>query len=84
MPHVLEMFHLAQQDRVAHVKIGRGGIETGLDAQRAAELEPLRKILLANDLGEAFFQVRQLFGYGKHFHHCRLEVCGFLFSWLLF
>ena len=31
---VLKMFHLAQQHGVAQVQIGRGGIETGLDAQR--------------------------------------------------
>jgi hypothetical protein len=49
------------------VQIRRGWIETGLDAQWPAQLEPLGKILLANDLDEAFSQVVKLFGYGKHF-----------------
>ena len=35
---ILEVLHLAEQDGVAQVQIGRGGIEAGLDAQRAALL----------------------------------------------
>ena len=32
---VLKMLHLAQQDRVAQVQVGRGGVEAGLDAKGA-------------------------------------------------
>ena len=35
---VLKVLHLAQQDGVAQVQVGRGGIEAGLDAQGAARL----------------------------------------------
>ena len=34
MAQILEVLHLAQQDGVAQVQIGRGGVEAGLDAQR--------------------------------------------------
>jgi hypothetical protein len=54
---VLKMSHFAEQDRVPHMKIGSGGIETGLDPQRPAELQALGQFLLADDLYEAFFQV---------------------------
>lgn len=33
MPQVMKVLHLAQQDGVAEVEIGRGGIEAGFDAQ---------------------------------------------------
>ena len=47
---VLEVLHLAQQDGVAQVQVGRGGVEAGFDAQRpafwrprsAARADPLR------------------------------------------
>ena len=34
-PHVLEVLHFAQQDGVAQVQVGRGGVEADLDPQAA-------------------------------------------------
>jgi hypothetical protein len=55
------MFHLAQQDGVAQVQIGRGGIEAGLHAQRPAGLGGLNQsfaqVFFANDLGQTFLQI---------------------------
>ena len=51
---------------MAQVQIRSRRIEARLDPQRAAQLEPLDQILLADDLEESLFQVRKLFGYGKH------------------
>ena len=34
MSQVLHLAHLVQHDRVAEVNVGRGGVETQLDAQR--------------------------------------------------
>ena len=38
-PEVLELPQLAQRNRMAEVQVGRGGIDTELDAQRPAALE---------------------------------------------
>ena len=38
VPEILKMLHLAKQDGVAEVQVGRSGIEAGLDAQRTAGL----------------------------------------------
>jgi hypothetical protein len=58
---VLEMFHLAQQDGVAQVQVGRGGVEAGFHAQRAAGLRRLHQafaqVFFANDLGQTFLQI---------------------------
>ena len=71
MAEILEMFHLAQQHGVAQMQVGRGGIETGLNAQRPAGLGRLRQafaqVLFANDLRETFLQVSQLLVDGGHF-----------------
>ena len=47
-PKILKMLHLAKQDRVAEMEIGRGRIETGFYAQRAAERQALAQVLFAN------------------------------------
>ena len=47
---ILEMLHLAQQHGVAQVQIGRGGIEAGFHAQRAAGLRGLRSGARADPL----------------------------------
>ena len=60
-PQILKVLHLAQQDGVAQVQIGRGGVEARLHAQRPAGLggehQPLAQILFANDLRHAFAEV---------------------------
>ena len=65
MPEILKMLHLAQQNRVAQVQVGRGGIEAGLDAKRTAVgcglLQALAQVFLANELGQAFLDVGELF-----------------------
>ena len=58
MAQILKMLHLAQQDGVAQMQIGRGGVEAGLHAQRATGsarglYQALAQILFANDLGKA-------------------------------
>ena len=62
---ILKVLHLAQQDGVAQVQVGRGGVEAGLDAQRPVGLggedQPLAQIFLANDLGHALAEVSKLF-----------------------
>jgi acetyl esterase/lipase len=58
------MFHLAQQDRVAEMQIGRRGIEAGFHAQRASGfpgfLEARAEVFFTDQLGESFFQVFEL------------------------
>ena len=69
--HVLKMFQLAQHHGVAEMKIGRGGVDAEIDAQRLAGFERFRELrfqlFFANDFGGAFFQVRELFVYGFEF-----------------
>ena len=70
MAKVLKMFHLAQQDGVAQVQIGRGGVEAGLHAQgptlARGLCQPFAQILFTNDLGEALFEIGELFVDGEH------------------
>ena len=70
MAQVLEMFHLAQQNGVAQVQVGRGGIEAGFHPQRAAGLGRLHQafaqIFFANDLRQTLLQVGHLFVDGGH------------------
>src|SRR5262249_15549524 len=62
---VLEVAHLAQQDGMAEVQIGRGRVEAGLDAQRPAGFRRLHQALaqigFANDLRHSFAEVCELF-----------------------
>ena len=50
MAEVLELPHLVEQHRVAEMQIRRGRIESGLDPQRAAELEARLELLALDDL----------------------------------
>ena len=62
---ILEVLHLADQNRVAEMEVGRGGIEPDFDAQGAAFLlcldEAFAEILLANQLGQTLLDVSDLF-----------------------
>ena len=61
MAEVLKVFELAQQDGVAEVQVGSGGIEAGLDAQGLAGgaglLQLRAQFGFFDDLGRAFFDV---------------------------
>jgi len=65
MSQILEMLHLAEQNGVAEVQVRRSRVEAGFDAQGTAffgaENNALPEILFADQLGEAFFQVKKLF-----------------------
>ncbi len=65
MAEVLELTHLVQQHRVAQVQVRRGGVEAGLDAQRAAFLQARAQILELEDLvGTAADQGKGFFNRG--------------------
>jgi len=54
---VLEVFHLAQQNRVAQMQVRRGGVEAGFDPEFAAVLAArsgARASLFADDLAMPF------------------------------
>ncbi len=74
--HVLEVLELAHDDRVAEVKIGRGGVHAELDAQRPAGLvrllETLAEVGFADDFNRALAQILQLFFNGTESHIARL------------
>ena len=60
VPQVLELPHLVEQHGMAQVQVRRGRVETGLDAQRAAELEPGFQLLALEDfVGAAADQVER-------------------------
>jgi hypothetical protein len=50
VPEVLELPHLVEQHGMAQVQVGRGRVETGLDPQRPAGLEPGLQFLALEDL----------------------------------
>ncbi len=60
VPFILKVLELAQDDGVAEVQIGRGGIDAKLDAQRLARfsraLELRAQLLFTNDLRRALAQ----------------------------
>ena len=62
------MAQLAHQHGVAEVQVGRGGVEAGLDAQRAtgfaALFKALAKVADADDLRRALLEQVHLFVYG--------------------
>src|SRR5262249_47039318 len=68
---ILKVLHLAKQHRVAQVQVGRGGVESGFDTQRTADLEALDEVLLADDFGHTFLEVGDLLGNGNHYSYCR-------------
>ena len=75
MAEVLKVLELAHEHGVAEVKVGRGGIEAGLNAQRRAGLarffEALAEIGDADDFRSAFFeQVELLIDRKKAGHGC--------------
>ena len=49
MAEILELPHLVEQHGVAQVQVGRGGVEAGLDPQRATELEAGLQLLALED-----------------------------------
>src|SRR4030095_2563504 len=57
MAEILEVAQLAQDDRVAQMKIGRGGVEPQLDLERSASLarslELLRELRRPHEVGRA-------------------------------
>ena len=55
MSQVLELPHLVQHHRVADVDVGRGGVQTQLDAQRHAVLLRTCQLLLPFSLRDQFF-----------------------------
>jgi len=64
MPEVLEVFHLAQQDRVPEVQVGRRGIEANFDGQWLSGLrkpfELRAQLAGANDVHASFREICQL------------------------
>jgi len=78
------MFQLAKQDSVAKMKIGSGGIESGLDTKRLARcarlLQFFAQLRLLYDFRGAFLDVRQLFVNGSEgWHACALyEIAAWI------
>jgi len=70
---VLEVFQLAKDHGVAQMNIRRGWVHAQIDAKRLSGLRRLfelrLQILLANDFGDAFFQVGELFFDGFEFRY---------------
>ena len=60
MPEVLKVFHLANQDGVAEVQIGRRGIEADLDGEWTTLRELVAQLAGADHIHAALRQVRQL------------------------
>jgi hypothetical protein len=65
VPHVLKVLELADENCVADVEVGRGGIEAGLHPHGLAGgegvLDALAQVALADDLSGALAQIGQLF-----------------------
>ncbi len=66
MPELLELAHLVDQHRVAHVQIRRRRIESGLDDQRLAALQPNLQPVLRQHLVGASHQFCDLFFHARH------------------
>ena len=93
MAELLEMTQLADEDGMAQVEVGRGGVKAGFDAQRASGLAALFKALAqvgdANDFSCAFLEQIQLFVYGKKRAHIAISIdllkqtmlVGRIFQW---
>ena len=56
MSEILELTKPPQNDRVAEMEIGAGGIDAQFDAERPAEREFLPELRLADDLGSALLE----------------------------
>ena len=82
MPQLLKMPQLPHQHSVAQVQVGRGRVEAGFHAQRAAGLAALFKALAevadADDLGGAFLEQVELVGDGWEGGHVvfKYKVAG--------
>ena len=78
MAELLKVAQLAHQHGVAQVQVGRGGVEAGLDAQRAsgfaALFQALAQIAHADDLRRALLEQVHLFVYGHERAHLVLSV----------
>ena len=53
MPQFLELAHLVHDDGMPEVQVGRGGIESDLDAERDIPRQFLAQILLAHEVHDA-------------------------------
>src|SRR5207245_4493322 len=64
VPHLLEVLHLADDDGMAEVQVGRGGVEADLDRERlrgaAGALQLREKLLRADDLARSLAQIIEL------------------------
>ena len=71
---VLKMLHLTDEDGVAKVEVGSGGVEADFDPEGAAFLidlgEPGAKVLFADQLGQALLDISNLFVDGRPGHPC--------------
>ena len=74
--HVLKVFEFAEDDGVAEVQIGSGGIDAEIDAEGFAGFDGFGELcfqfFFANDFGAAFFEVGELFfnGFEIRGHGC--------------
>ena len=68
MAELLKVAQLAHQHGVAQVQVGRGGVEAGFHAQRAAGFaavfQALAQVADADDLRRALLEQVHLFVYG--------------------
>ncbi len=70
MSALLELPHLVQQHGVSQVQVGRGGIESGLDAQRTLLRQLADEFCLGQDFVGAALVLGQLRGQLLvNFHH---------------
>ena len=53
---VLELAKLSQDDRVAEMEIGTGGVDAEFDSKRTSQGEFLAELRFADDLGSALFE----------------------------
>jgi hypothetical protein len=66
MPELLELAQFLEDDAVAEVEVGGGGIDAEFGAERGAALEFLEQFALAEDAGGAAGEDLELFGGGFH------------------
>ena len=76
MPESLELPHLVEQHGMAEMQIGRGRIETGLDAQAPAALQTLREFGFEQNFVRTAPQERQCFSRCGHARAVVSVFCG--------